>query len=94
MSDQPRAFHVGSKEDSVMTQQSGGAANGEFVEEPMTAGDVCHSSSIRAGSDVIEHCLAFRLGGPEHPPFLCSQLKGHDGEHIAEREGVEIWRWK
>ena len=40
-----------------------------------------------------EFCLAARLGGPDRPPFLCDLPKGHDGQHIAHRAEVEIWRW-
>lgn len=28
-----------------------------------------------------DYCLAARLDGPDHQPFLCQQTSGHDGAH-------------
>ena len=56
---------------------------------------IAHAALHREEYHGHEHlfCLAARLGGPEHPPFLCGRGKGHAGQHVASREGVEIWRW-
>lgn len=37
------------------------------------------------------YCLAARMGGPDHPPFLCYRAKGHRGPHAVFLDGKEFF---
>lgn len=39
-----------------------------------------------------DYCLAARLGGPDHQPYLCQRPGGHDGKHRAAR-GEWTYEW-